>query len=132
MTGGAGNDTYILDNLNDVVTELSGKSINGTDTIQISGITGFNLSLIIAKNIEILDLNSDTTANTMNISSAAIQSIVGTGDGSVLKIKIGTGDVINFDTEAGISHTGSVASGSINFYASSDTSQTSLAQIIFI
>jgi Ca2+-binding RTX toxin-like protein len=130
MIGGAGNDTYILDNLDDVITEVSGKTINGTDTIQIKGISTFNLSALKATNIETLDLKSDTAANTMLISSAAIQKIVGTGDGSVLNLKINTNnDVITIQSESGISSV--TTSSSINFYASSDTN-TPLAQINFI
>ena len=48
MTGGLGNDTYVIDNVGDVVIELAG---GGTDTIQTS------TNHTLAAELENLDLD---------------------------------------------------------------------------
>ncbi len=60
MAGGLGDDTYVVDNANDVVTELANQ---GNDTIE----AGFTYSLAILANVENLTLtgtgNIDATGN---------------------------------------------------------------------
>jgi Ca2+-binding RTX toxin-like protein len=61
LNGGLGNDTYVVNNKNDVTTEASGE---GTDTIQSS------ITLTIAENVENLELTGGAaingTGNTLN------------------------------------------------------------------
>lgn len=134
LYGGTGNDTYIVQDTTDVVVENSGKTINGTDTLQIKGISSINLSIFNAKNIEVVDLTADAGANTVKISSAGVQSLVGSGDSSVLKIALGTNDVITIESETGAGVSGGYDStGRIySWYATADSTQTSIAQMDLI
>ena len=54
MVGGAGNDTYVVDNAGDVVTEAAGA---GTDTVQAS------VSYVLAANVENLTLTGSAAIN---------------------------------------------------------------------
>ncbi len=61
MAGGAGDDVYYVDSLDDVVTELEGSSANGVDTAYVS------------------------VANYSRTKLANVENIILVGDGSVLE-----------------------------------------------
>jgi Ca2+-binding RTX toxin-like protein len=109
MAGGLGNDTYIIDSIADIVTELAG---GGTDTIESS----FTFSLVNAANFENLvlagtsvidgignDLNNSITGN---IAANVINGGVGAdtmngGAGNDTYIVDNVGDRITEGTNAG-------------------------------
>ncbi|MGF6311189.1 Ca2+-binding RTX toxin-like protein [Bradyrhizobium sp. i1.8.4] len=72
LTGGAGNDTYILDNAADVIIENPGE---GTDTAVVTG--NFNYTLV---------------ANVENLAIATSANVSGTGNGFANFITGGTGN----------------------------------------
>ena len=96
MTGGDGNDTYVVDNVLDSVTELSGVG-SGTDTIE-SSIT-FDLSSDGA-NVENLTLTGsgdiNGTGNSLNniLTGNSGANVLTGGDGDDTYV-IGAGDTVN-------------------------------------
>ncbi|SMC46565.1 beta strand repeat-containing protein [Sporomusa malonica] len=70
MTGGLGNDTYIIDNIGDVVTELSGE---GSDTVKssISYTLGANLENLILTGAMAIDATGNEIDNTLTGNSSS-------------------------------------------------------------
>ena len=73
MFGGAGNDTYVVDNIGDVVTEVSGE---GTDSVESS------ISYTLSANIEKLVLTG--SAALTGTGNASSNTLVGNGAANVL------------------------------------------------
>lgn len=70
MAGGAGDDTYVVDNANDVVTELAGE---GTDTVIVDALTAYTLGGQIENGTlaQAGKLIGNASANQLNGSSGA-------------------------------------------------------------
>ena len=73
MLGGGGNDTYVVDNPNDVVTEMAGE---GNDTVQAS------LSYTLGANIENLTLT--TSASIDGTGNDLDNTLIGNGGANIL------------------------------------------------
>jgi Ca2+-binding RTX toxin-like protein len=72
MVGGAGDDTYRVDNFNDVIVELAGE---GFDNILITG----NTSYVMSANIENL---TSTATGTFNYSGNSQDNVITSGSGN--------------------------------------------------
>jgi len=91
LTGGAGNDTYVVDNAGDVVTENSGE---GTDTVQSS------VTHTLSANVENLTLSGvsaiDGTGNALDnvlVGNSAINTLTG-GAGNDTYVVDNAGDLV--------------------------------------
>ena len=73
LVGGAGNDTYVVDNLGDIVTEITGE---GTDTVEAS------LSWALGAEVENLRLSGTATINATGNSLA--NTLTGNGGANTL------------------------------------------------
>ena len=78
MIGGAGNDTYVVDNVNDVVTELAN---GGTDTINLS-VSAALTSYTLGVNVENLNANGEAGATTYTLNGNALDNIINGGAGT--------------------------------------------------
>ncbi|MFZ2988906.1 beta strand repeat-containing protein, partial [Ideonella sp.] len=78
MAGGAGNDTYLVDNANDVITEVSGQ---GVDTAQasVSYALGAGVEKLVLTGNAALNGTGNNLANTLTGNSAANQMDGGVG-----------------------------------------------------
>ncbi|MBO3759443.1 calcium-binding protein [Ciceribacter sp. L1K22] len=96
MEGGAGNDKFFVDNVGDVVVELSGK---GTDTVEstITWTLGANVENLILAGATAINGTGNSLANSMTGNSAAntLKALEGndklTGDDGADKLTGGTG-----------------------------------------
>ena len=123
LVGGVGDDIYIIDTTTDTITENANE---GTDIVRVNGISSFNLNQLQGSNIETLDLKSDTNSNSVTLSAAAVQNLVGAGNNSILTLRIGSEDSFTIDNSAALYTQGQ----SIKFY--SDASHnTQIAQVNF-
>lgn len=108
MNGGTGNDTYIVDNLNDIVSELSG---NGVDivytTVSYSLVKSVPSNTFLVENItaqgsSAIDLTGNALANVLNgAANSAANRLTGLGGNDTYVLGLG-------DT---VSETGGTASG---------------------
>lgn len=129
-SGGAGNDTVTIsqDALGSSTINLDGGS--GTDSLVVyKGTATATLDLLSlkAKNFETLDFSSDSSANSVVLSSAGIQQLVNNSTSSVLNLKLGSNDSYTIAGESGVT----VSQGkNITFY--SDAAMThQIAQVTF-
>jgi Ca2+-binding RTX toxin-like protein len=104
LIGGAGNDTYVVDNIADVVTELAGE---GTDLVQSS------VAYVLSANVENLTLTGSSaingTGNSMDnvlTGNSGVNSLSG-GLGNDTYV-VGTGDIVAENANEG---TDTVSSG---------------------
>src|SRR4030095_265564 len=83
MTGGVGNDTYLVDNAGDVVTELAGE---GTDTVQSS------ITYTLGANVENLTLTGNNPIN--GTGNALVNTLRGNGANNILDGQAGADTII--------------------------------------
>ncbi len=128
--GGAGNDTVIISQeaLGSSTVNLDGGA--ATDTLVAykgTATAALNLTSLKAINFETLDLSSDSSANSVVLSSAGIQQLVNNSTSSVLNLKLGSNDSYTITAESGVT----VSQGkNITFY--SDAAMThQIAQVTF-
>jgi Ca2+-binding RTX toxin-like protein len=92
MTGGAGDDTYAVDNMGDVVTELSAE---GTDTVETSvgSTSDFAQLFILPANVENL---TGTSAGGLGVEANALDNVVLMGGGDdLIVLADGGADAVN-------------------------------------
>jgi Ca2+-binding RTX toxin-like protein len=98
LTGGAGNDTYLVDNTGDVVTELAGE---GTDTVQSS------VTYTLSANVENLTLTGTAaingTGNALNnvLTGNSAANILTGGAGNDTYVVDHVGDVVTENAAEG-------------------------------
>jgi trimeric autotransporter adhesin len=111
LTGGIGNDIYVVDNAGDVVTENAGE---GIDTVQSS------ISYALGFNLENLTLTSATglvgDGNALNnvITSGAGNDTLSGGDGNDIYVVNNTGDVVTESLDQGTDTVQASVSYSLN------------------
>ena len=90
MVGGAGNDTYVVDNVGDVVTEAVGQ---GTDTVQSDVIwtLGANLENLTLTGTAAINGTGNSLNNALRGNSATNQLTGGAGNDTYV---VSTGDTI--------------------------------------
>lgn len=138
--GGAGNDTVIMSqaaiagNFNLNGGDAAG--ISGSDTLQFWASAGGALDLGVIfsagqdskyQNFSTLDLSRDNLVSNVKISSSAIRALVDSGDSSVLKVNLSTGEDYSIISESNVST--SFGNNSVSFF---DINGTRIAKADFI
>lgn len=152
MAGGLGNDTYIVDNISDVVTEVAN---NGTDTVQSSvthtlaaNVENLTLTGILAingtGNIDNNSITGNSANNTLNGgggSRPSADSLTGLGGSDIFVFQFGqsvvtafdriTDFTINTDKIDLLTHYGLAMAPPVAFSRAADNTSRSLNTLIF-
>jgi trimeric autotransporter adhesin len=89
MAGGKGDDTYSVDNINDVVTEAAGTD-TGTDSVK--SLITYSLNGTNLENLELLDKDANTTVPLNGTGNSVANTIKGNRGNNIIDGGIDTGE----------------------------------------